>query len=247
MFEVLTAYGRDAARWQHYFERLPYAVQDVHYTPAYGRVQTGDARCAIYLWEEFDHFIMQPFVLRVAPTDMTCLYGYGGPVSNMTTSRFTNGGSRLWLWFDEAFAKWRKEQGMICEFCSLHPLLFEHQSWLLRESKITLHLVKNVVVADLKQADLFKSFSRNRRRSIDAMQAFGVTVEIPEFDDMDVRAFSRLYDQSMKDKNAAIDATKLAYCGKKSKPTLRLRRTRTRPNAGASRSTRGQNIGTRCI
>ncbi len=207
MFEVLTAYGREAARWQHYFDLLPYAVRDVHYSPAYARVQDSAAdlsegvRCAVYHWEEFDHFVMQPFMLRNYPTDMTCLYGYGGPVSNMVTS-FSNGGSRLWLWFEKAFEEWRKEHGVICEFCSLHPLLFEHQSWLLRESKITLHLVKNVVIADLKQADLFKSFSRNRRRSIEA-QAAGVTVEIAEFDDMDVRTFSCLYDQSMNDKNAA--------------------------------------------
>jgi hypothetical protein len=124
MFEVLTAHGADALKWQHVWDRLPHDLRDVHYCPAYGRVQEalgGRAMCAVYEWEAW--IIMQPFMLRdIGETgyrDMTSMYGHGGPVSNM---RSTSARS-LAEWMEVDFARWRGEQKVVSEFCALHPMM----------------------------------------------------------------------------------------------------------------------------
>lgn len=128
MFEVLTAHGADALRWQHVWDRLPHDLRDVHYCPAYGRVQEalgGSARCAVYEWEAW--VIMQPFMLReIGETgyrDMTSMYGHGGPLSNMRSLS----ARALMEWMEVEFARWRSEQRVVSEFCALHPILADDQ------------------------------------------------------------------------------------------------------------------------
>lgn len=171
-FEVLSAHGVDAARWQSLCDRLPVGVRDVMYTPAYYRTQEhgwSNAACAVYEWD--DWFVMHPFLLRkiVTPVgvtdrfDMTSPYGFGGPVSN--NDGF--GSSRLWLWMEKDFEVWRRDHKVVSEYCALSPFAGKHQDHLLRESDVKIwDMAKQVATIRVDWPDeyILKSAHESRRQ-----------------------------------------------------------------------------------
>lgn len=191
MFEILACTGRDAARWQSLFDRLPPDYRDVFFTPAYARVQEalGQGRCfaAVYVWDEF--FVLQPFLRQ--GLELTSFYGGGGPVSNLAGKA----DYRLWLWFDEAFAQWRQGHKITGEYVRLHPLFAQMQRRMLRESTLRVeHLREAVNVRiDVDNQALLKSFSRNRQRGVAEALRARPTVELTR----DTSLFAEYYRESM--------------------------------------------------
>lgn len=122
-FEVLTAHGLDAARWQSFCDRLPMAVQDVHYTPAYYRVQEAaggaEARCCVATWSA--SFIIHPFMLRPIADgwqDVTSPYGFGGQVGSDLDSVKRRE-------YAEAFSRWAEANRVVSEYAALSPMSFD--------------------------------------------------------------------------------------------------------------------------
>lgn len=187
-FAILGVSGNDAARWQSLIDLLPREHCDIHYTPAYARVQSrlGKVLAASYVWG--DYFILQPFMLREgSQKDIVSLYGAGGPVTNMT-----NGVSpQLWERFDEQFAKWREQNSIICEYAQLHPLLRKGQRNLLNEAPFTIEYVKDAVWVDANLSDtkLLESFSRNRQRGVKAAQEAGIKIGRTDNPDVFINAY----------------------------------------------------------
>lgn len=201
MFVVLGCNGRDAARWQSYFDRLPPEYQDILFTPAYARVQEalGQGPCfaAVYVWQEF--FILQPFMLRPLVStrgkhDISSFYGGGGPISNL----MDGAAPRLWLWFEQDFAAWRKDMQIVTEYIRLHPHFEKQQRRMLRESTFKVDLVREAVMVKLDD-DLLKGFSRNRQRGI--RDAYGAKLCVDRTNDTEL--FSGLYKASMGRLNAS--------------------------------------------
>ncbi len=183
-FEVLSCAGRDAARWQSYFDQLG-DYRDVMFTPAYARVQEsiGQGPCfaAVYQWQDF--FILQPFMLK--GQEMVSFYGGGGPISNL----MDGASPRLWLWFEREFVQWRKEHKINGEYVRLHPLFEKGQRRMLRESGLRVEHLREAVLVSIDHDDdtLLKSFSRNRQRGVKDVPQCGVE----PFHDTEV--FSGLY------------------------------------------------------
>lgn len=196
MFEVLSCANKDAARWQSYFDRLPPEYQDIMFTPAYARVQEslGQGPCfaAVYVWQEF--FILQPFMLK-NDKEIVSFYGGGGPISNL----MDGAAPRLWLWFEQDFAKWRKDMQIVSEYTRLHPYFEKQQRRMLRESTLKVDLVREAVMVKL-EGDLIKTFSRNRQRGIRG--ACGAKLAVEPSHDLDL--FSELYRASMSRLDAPV-------------------------------------------
>jgi hypothetical protein len=201
MFEVLTAHGTDAARWLGFFDRLPRELRDVHYTPAYARVQERlghKALCAVYTAPD-DMFVMQPFLLRKVPGgtyhDMTSLYGYGGPLSNIVGWS----AGALMEWMEKDFSAWREANGVIAEFCVLHPLAEKPQGRLLTHIAQPVK-VKDVVLINCDQtAEAITKDMRTDRR-----QNLGHAAGMMRIEKCNPWDFYKLYKQTMDRKGAAL-------------------------------------------
>lgn len=190
VFQILTCLGRDAAQWQSLIDQLPLEYRDVHFTPAYARVQQSlghPCYAAVYQWQDF--FILQPFMQRRG--EVVSFYGGGGPISNL----IGKADYRLWLWFEQEFAEWRKANKITGEYTRLHPMFEREQRRMLRESTLNIEHLREAVTVRIDTDDdkLLKSFSRNRQRGIkDACQQ-GAHVEYSS----DTELFGILYDESM--------------------------------------------------
>lgn len=172
------------------------------FTPAYARVQQtldqGDCLAAVYEWE--NNFILQPFIRR--GQSLTSFYGGGGPVYSGMGAWITPG-PQLWLWFEQEFAKWRKENKITKEYVRLHPLFEKQQRALLRESSVKFEQVREAVVVNIDYNDdnLLNRFSRNRIRGVyDAIEA-GIRIATAK----STAAFAHLYRKSLRRLNASED------------------------------------------
>ncbi len=187
-FEVLSCANRDAARWQSLFDQLG-DYRDVMFSPAYARVQEslsqGPCFAAVYQWQDF--FILQPFILK--GQEVASFYGGGGPISNLM-----DGASyRLWLWFEQEFAQWRRDHKITSEYVRLHPLFEKGQRRMLRESMLNIEHLREAVLVNIDRDDvaLLKSFSRNRQRGVQGVPR----CQVEPFHDTEV--FAGLYRENM--------------------------------------------------
>lgn len=190
MFEILRPTGAEGAKWQLYVDSLEYYRRDIHYTPAYARVQSclGDVYAAVGTYS--GDIVLQPFMLRNdGNADIVSLYGFGGPVPSLKLS---------WARFDADFAEWRDQHSVLCEYGQLSPFLQIRQRDFIDGGFEITHL-KDVVVVDLIRDGLLESFSRNRRRGIKEALARGVIV----WPTTDWPRFAELYRQSMNRLNAS--------------------------------------------
>lgn len=175
MFEVLSASGRDAAKWQSYIDRLPSEYQDILFTPAYARVQMalGHGPCFAALGND----TIQPFMLK--GNEISSFYGGGGPLGDWADRDFIN-----------EFYQWKQDHKVTKEYIQLHPFVVDF-----RLPEIT----KEAVFVDLKEyGDTLIAMSRNRKRGIKAAIDAGVTVERS----YDSEMFGAFYEASMRRLNA---------------------------------------------
>ena len=187
MLEILSLRNAEAARWQTYVDHLPFDLRDVCYTPAYARVQyhLGPVYAAVGIYG--GSFVLQPFTIRDGKClDISSFYGGGGPVTNSDFFDYRE--------FDAEFSQWRQKNNIVCEYCQLNPLMYEHQRSLIGDA-IPLEKTRDAVLVCLNypEDELFKKFSRNRRRSIKGAQDRGVKVTRCA----DVKTFASMYKLSM--------------------------------------------------
>lgn len=173
MFEVLNAHGADALRWQSLWDRLPHDLRDVHYTPAYGRVQEvlgGSARCMVYEWDGW--FVMQPFMLRDinligSPTiyrDIASMYGHGGPLCTMRSTS----SNALMEWCEIEFARWRADHKVVSEFCALHPMMVKDQDRLIHADAQVREVRQTVVMrVDWADSEIIAGMRSDRRQNLE--------------------------------------------------------------------------------
>ena len=121
MIKTLTI--ADKADWTRYIKRA--AAYDFYHTWYYHNLD-GKEAARMFIYEEGDDFIAFPLVLREIPDsdyyDLTCVYGYTGPISNL---RFEQANPELFRRFHSAFVKHLKELKIVTVFSRLHP--FYHQ------------------------------------------------------------------------------------------------------------------------
>jgi hypothetical protein len=191
---ILNAHS-DRDEWDAVIDALPEYARDVHFTSAYGRVQETQGGKAILL---VDSDVAQPFLMqRVDGTDyydLKNLYGYGGPVSHLPLADMLKVNGQA---FRFNLAQWAKKNGVVSEYCTLHPLFPARQLPLVANDSVLFG--KDVVVVD--ELDRFdESCCHHRvRKSIRKARDAGFRV----IDAPDPDTFFRLYTNSMNRLGAA--------------------------------------------
>jgi hypothetical protein len=192
-FKILSATA-DKAEWDDFFDQLPRERQDVHFTSAYARIQESseprENQAILAVLEVGQRFVMQPFMLRKTPfddrySDLTNLYGYGGPISNVYGSA---------LVYQSALHGWCSDMNIVSEYCCLHPLYLTQQHDLMNE-RLAVCSHKPVVIIDLANM----APSRRILRGVEAAREAGVIV----VEGRDNFTFTKLYDSAMDRKDAA--------------------------------------------
>ncbi len=132
--------------------------------------------------------------------DIANAYGYGGPVGIGDDAAL----GVLAGEFERAFSEYLEGEGIASEFCSLHPLLIEHQLTLLRSGSIVPEYAKDVVVVDTSVSEeaLFAGTSRGVRAKVNKARRHGVHVEKVEPSAANLAKFNRLYVATMDRKQA---------------------------------------------
>lgn len=188
--QILTATGRDAARWQSFIDRLPYAERDVHFTPFFARVQEASGRgtALAAVMELGDSFILQPFLKRSGPhDDLTSFFGGGGAVMHQPHPT-------LVMDFDDGLTEWAKSNSILCAYTQCNPAA--------APSGVKL---KDQVIVDLRPVDISAQFSRNRRRGILADQERGLTIRQLTMGFNELHTFDAFYFKSMERLGAGLD------------------------------------------
>lgn len=115
---------RDRKDWDDYINRS-HAHEGFH-TWYYHSLNT-EGEALLFVYEEKEIFIALPVIKRKiensAYFDMTCVYGYAGPISNV---RLTDLSNETITQFKAAFKKFMDDESSICIFSRLHPFLNQH-------------------------------------------------------------------------------------------------------------------------
>jgi hypothetical protein len=178
----------DEKEWDSLFNRLPERLRDVHFSSGYARVQASLGGTAVAAVIEFvgGVFILQPFLVSPIPGhtdyyDIKSFYGYGGLISNSVVD------PALGLAFTEELRAWARQNGVVSEYCCLHPLFAPNQLPFLRHENV--EFIKNVVVID-NLADF--TTSRRIRRAVTTW-----SLDCDIYVAKDAIGFAELYNLSM--------------------------------------------------
>ena len=170
----------DGHKWRDLLARLPLERRDIHFLPEYGRIYQRtyghEPSLAVIRSADASAAILQSFVRRPLGNlpflheqrieepycDIANAYGYGGPVGIGDDAAL----GVLAGEFERAFSEYLEGEGIASEFCSLHPLLIEHQLTLLRSGSIVPEYAKDVVVVDTSVSEeaLFAGTSAGSRQ-----------------------------------------------------------------------------------
>ncbi|WP_208645516.1 GNAT family N-acetyltransferase [Mucilaginibacter endophyticus] len=115
---------RNRKDWDEYINRS-YAHEGFH-TWYYHSLNT-EGEPLLFVYEEKEIFIALPVIKRKiensAYFDMTCVYGYAGPISNVKLTDLSNITTTQ---FKAAFQKFMDDESSVCIFSRLHPFLNQH-------------------------------------------------------------------------------------------------------------------------
>lgn len=189
-------------RWTTFLDLIPLASRDVFFEPAYLRLyENADKRANCFIYCEDEKVFVYPFLLQNIQSnpglfDVTTLYGYGGPVSNVTADPFN---ARAY----EEFRSQAFQKGVIAELIKFHPLLESH-SFMGESSGCKLFPECSVVFVDLKideQNRWQKVYTHSNRKNIRKAVRSKITIHMSDGDD-EWEAFEDLYGQTMDANNA---------------------------------------------
>lgn len=172
MFEVLTAHGDDATRWDQLVEYLPFDLRDVHVSSAWGRLNEKpgvNAMLAVLIDIEQGYLVCQPFLHREVAdphnsdnrwTDVTSA-GYGGPMTSATLPTKWQGNQ-----FQRDWLAWCEANRVVSEFYLANPVHAAHQSVLLAYGCVEI-AERAVALLHLgNDEELVRGMRPNRRQSL---------------------------------------------------------------------------------
>lgn len=197
MFEVLTAHGDDATRWDQLVDYLPFDLRDVHVSSAWGRLNEKPgvtAHLAVLIDEEQGYLVCQPFLQRKINStpliDLTSA-GYGGPMTSsvLPTKWESNNFQKGWI-------EWCDANRVVSEFYLANPVHAAHQSVLLAYDSGEI-MERTVVLLHLgDDEELVRGMRPNRRQSL--RKANSATIK-----PVDGTTMWAVYNQAMQRKAAA--------------------------------------------
>jgi lipid II:glycine glycyltransferase (peptidoglycan interpeptide bridge formation enzyme) len=192
MTKILTLLDKEL--WVDYVKRS--AAFDFYHTWYYHSMDN-TAEPILFVYERDDVYIAFPLLKREIPNteyfDLTCVYGYTGPISNQDFSAFDDSFLQE---FELAFLDFLQQHKIVSVFSRLHPFFNQNQ---LMNRFAGIHPNGKTVAIDLKQSiEAQRSgYHRSYRQHIKQLKNKGYVVKethAPE----DVRAFAEIYTENMK-------------------------------------------------
>jgi hypothetical protein len=192
---MLTIYTTaDRASWTSYISRA--AAYDFYHTWYYHKLESPET-ARLYVYEEGAHFIAFPLVLRAiegsAYHDLTCVYGYTGPIANLPFDQFN---PDFRLRFQQAFLQQLRADKIVSIFSRLHP--FFKQDQVLKDLSGVFPNGKSVAIdirvpIEVQRAGYHKSY----RQQIRILREKGYEVREAKSPEA-IQTYSEIYIENMK-------------------------------------------------
>ncbi|WP_432714756.1 GNAT family N-acetyltransferase [Pedobacter sp.] len=190
---------REETAWNSYIERsLGFEIYQTWYYHSLNK----EGEPVLFVYEENKRFIALPLIKRAIEAssfyDMTSVYGYCGPVSNMDLSEVSLSTSQN---FKHAFIEFLKAEQCISVFSRLHP--FMNQQFLLqnigglKENGKTIYIDLTVPLAYQKE-----NYEKRLNRQIRSLRKRGFLIKEATTKD-DITRFTQMYLQNMDRLNAS--------------------------------------------
>jgi len=190
-YRLVTVQERDL--WNQYVHSCK--MYDFYHTWYYHSLEkSGEA--VLFVYQQGDLFIVFPLLKRGISkseyTDFTSVYGYAGPISNIS---FDEMGKDTMEGFKNAFLKFLNEEKNVSVFCRLHPII-NHD--LLVEKFGSLVDNGKTIAIDLTGSleEQRSKYRRQFRAKIRQLRDKGYYLKIAENND-EVKAFVRIYNENM--------------------------------------------------
>jgi hypothetical protein len=191
-------------------ELIPEGSRDLHFHPDYAAAQRSlGVESLLFALVENDRGMAMPLVVRRTrlghdgplAVDIASPYGYGGPISWKPPKTTDAERSSLARAFYGALGTWAREQGIICEYCVLHPFLPEQE--LLAGEVVKPAGRKTIVWMDLTRRTLLDAYRPRRIAGIKSAWRAGLVAEKVEASENNFAIFSGLYQATMNRVSAA--------------------------------------------
>ncbi|MFC0517939.1 GNAT family N-acetyltransferase [Mucilaginibacter angelicae] len=190
---------RNREDWDEYIS-LSYAHEGFH-TWYYHSLNT-EGEPLLFVYKEKEIFVALPVIKRKIEGseyfDMTCVYGYSGPVSNVKLTDLPN---TTIAQFKAAFKAFMKEESSICIFSRLHPFLDQYHLLEniggIKDNGTTLYVDLSIPVDDQRNR-----YDKRLGRQIRSLRKMGYVIKeadcIQEIED-----FAEMYYKNMDRLNAS--------------------------------------------
>ncbi|MGF7075961.1 lipid II:glycine glycyltransferase (peptidoglycan interpeptide bridge formation enzyme) [Mucilaginibacter sp. 3215] len=187
---------RNRKDWDEYISRS-HAHEGFH-TWYYHSLNT-EGEPLLFVYEEEKLFIALPVIKRKIENseyfDMTCVYGYSGPISNIYLNNLS---VSTIMQFKNAFTSFMKEESAICIFSRLHPFLNQHHLLEniggIKDNGTTLYVDLSISVEDQRNR-----YDKRLGRQIRSLRKMGFVIreagtvqEIEDFAEMYYKNMDRL-------------------------------------------------------
>ena len=180
-------------------------MQDIYFESEYGKLceLVDEGTCEEFVLESEFGMVRNMFIKRPAPYilegtqyfDIVTPYGYGGPLIYSATDK-----EALLKEYEEKFARYCEDNGIICEFVRYHPVF---KNYLDFSSVYQTEYSRHTVGTNLKDHSdpVQAEFSKTARREVRKAEGAGVTCTIHLHPD-NLDQFRTLYEETM-DRNGA--------------------------------------------
>jgi len=190
---------RDKDGWDAYINRT-YAHDIFHSWHYHSLNKEGEQ--LLFVYEQEHLFIALPVIKRKIENsdfyDMTSVYGYGGPVSNIDLCTVP---ADIIAAFRQAFTKFMKDENAICIFARLHPFLNQDRILEsiggLKSNGTTLYIDLSISIEDQRS-----KYEKRLCRQIRKMREKGYIIKDNNSPD-DMKCFIDMYYKNMDRVNAA--------------------------------------------
>jgi hypothetical protein len=190
---------RNRKDWDEYISRS-YSHEGFH-TWYYHSLNT-EGEPVLFVYEDEKLFIALPVIKRKIDGseyfDMTCVYGYSGPISSVKLTDLPN---TAIMQFKAAFTDFMKEESAICIFSRLHPFLNQH------------HLLENIggvkdngttlfVDLSMPEEDQRNRYDKRLGRQIRSLRKMEYTIKEAS-SIQEIEEFAEMYHKNMDRLNAS--------------------------------------------
>ena len=190
---------RDNKEWDVYTNKS--LMHEIFHTWHYHSLNK-EGESMLFVYEEKDIFIALPVIKRKIENslffDMTSVYGYCGPISNIDLSNLPASTTSR---FKTAFSNFMKEENAVCIFSRLHPFLNQHHILEsiggLKENGTTLYMDLSMSIEDQRSR-----YDKRLSRQIRKMREKGYLIK--ELNSKEgIKKFTEMYYKNMDRVNAS--------------------------------------------